>query len=242
MTALSRFPALIFRLCVLTCLTGMILCVPASARAENRASLLDDPMEYHDAIASLPQWSAVLAEYAQMEAEYAFCRTYPAECSSERIAVWQRFITAIEHQPAFRQIEFVNEWINRMPYRQDSWVYGDNDHWSSITEFFDYSGDCEDYAVIKYLTLRQLGFQPESMRVAAVYDVFSGTDHAFLVVSKDGQDYVLDNREKTTDPALFNKRYKPHFAFNEYGVWTYDSPVLAQARENTKRPILLGNR
>lgn len=234
------------RVAALTALLLAALCLPSFAAQTGAvqtraASFLPAPAAVHNGIASLPQWVNILRKFDENRGTYALCRANPSQCPSQRIAVWQQFIGSAQGHPDFRQIAYVNHWVNRLPYRQDEMIYGDNDHWSTVEEFLDYAGDCEDFAIMKYLTLRQLGFTADQMHIAMVYDVFSGTDHAFLVVQSDGIEYVLDNRETGTDPALFHARYKPHFTFNEASLNTYDSPVMARTIRKDDQ-VLTGNR
>jgi predicted transglutaminase-like cysteine proteinase len=226
------------RLLALAGLFLALLCAPALAA---QTHFLPAPVATHNGIASLPQWTKILQSYENNLGTYALCAKSPTQCPSQRIAVWQQFIGAAKGQPDFRQIAYVNHWVNRLPYRLDDSIYGDNDHWASVEEFLDYSGDCEDFAIMKYLTLRQMGFSANSMHIAMVYDIFSGTDHAFLVVESDGIEYVLDNRETGTEPSLFTARYKPHFTFNEKSLSTYDSPLMARTIRKDEE-ILTGNR
>ena len=240
----SAFAPIYVRLAALVGLLLAILCLPAQA-AESRgdeAGFLAGASGRHNGVASLPQWTHILAQYEKNKGTYALCRENPSQCPSERIAVWQQFVGGAKGQPDFRQIAYVNHWINRMPYRQDDLVYGDNDHWASIEEFLAYAGDCEDFAIMKYITLRELGFAAKDLYITMVYDVFSGTDHAFLVVKSDGVEYIMDNREGGTDPALFSRRYKPHFAFNEDRVRTYNSPLMARSIRKSDKTVMSGNR
>ena len=90
--------------------------------------------------------------------------------------------------------------------------------------------------------MRLLGFPADSMKIAMVYDVFSGTDHALLLVKHEGDNFVLDNRENLTIPAHYTKRYKPHYVFNETQFWTYDSPaIVRKARKDESTEVLTGN-
>lgn len=246
MADFRAFAACFPRLAALTALVLTALCVPSFAAGTTvvqtgGTSFLPAPAVVHNGVASLPQWVRILHKFEENRGTYTLCRGNPAGCPSQRIAVWQQFIGSAAGHPDFRQIAYVNHWVNRLPYRQDDMIYGDNDHWSTVEEFLDYAGDCEDFAIMKYLTLRQLGFDADQMHIAMVYDVFSGTDHAFLVVKSDGVEYVLDNRETGTDPALFTRRYKPHFTFNEKSLNTYNSPVMARTIRKDDQ-ILTGNR
>lgn len=224
----------------------LLLCLLATAPAsadDKGAPFLSAPISKHQSVSALPQWKRVLNQYQKEEDFYRQCQNSPKTCSSQRIAVWQKFVKTLKNRPAEAQMRAVNNWFNTLPYRQDNWVYGKKDHWASMVEFLDFSGDCEDYAIAKYLTLKQLGFDAQSLRVAMVYDVYSGTDHSFLVINHEGREFILDNREDTIDPRKFTRRYKPHFAFNEKTIWTYDSPLMARAiRGNDGKTVLTGNR
>lgn len=156
---------------------------------------------------------------------------------------WHQFINSLQNAPKLRQLLKVNLWFKQFPYKQDNWVYKEDDYWATPVEFLTKGGDCEDYAIIKYITLRKLGFPAQDMKIAMVYDVYSGTDHSFLVVKHEGAEFVLDNREKLVVSRYMKKRYKPHYAFNEDRVWMYDSPIMVQKmRQHLDGAILPGNR
>ncbi len=161
---------------------------------------------------------------------------------SPNAQTWNAFMRSIENDAPETQILKVNLWFNAFPYKRDDYVYGISDHWASPTEFLEYGGDCEDYTIIKYITLRLLGFPADSMKIAMVYDVFSGTDHALLLVKYNDENYVLDNRENLTLAAHYTERYKPHYVFNEEQFWTYDSPMIVRkARKDESLEVLTGN-
>lgn len=184
-------------------------------------------------IETLPQWQRVIEDYAFTSAIEP----------SRKVAAWKRFLDSVEHEPPIRKILKVNLWFNGFPYKQDNWIYGQEDYWASPAEFLENGGDCEDFVIIKYLTLRLLGFPADAMKIAMVYDVYSGTDHSLLVVEHDGETFVLDNRDNLTVPAHYAERYKPHYVFNEENLWTYDSPRIARSvRNDGGENVMPGNR
>ncbi len=70
------------------------------------------------------------------------------------------------------------------------------DYWATPREFLQYGfGDCEDYAIIKYFTLLELGFDEQSLFLTTVRDKFSGGYHMVLSYFKTPQTspLVLDN-------------------------------------------------
>lgn len=220
-----RFLCLAVVLCLL-----LFAAEPASA-TQNETLLTTSPTQIQS-IDALPQWRRVIEDYALIQ-------SLPP---SNRVIAWNKFIDSIRDDRPIRQILKVNLWFNGYPYKQDNWLYSRNDHWATPTEFLQTGGDCEDYAIIKYLTLRRLGFSAEAMKIVMVYDVFSGTDHAFLTVQYNGETYVLDNRDNLTVESHYVDRYKPHYAFNEHDLWTYDRPAVVEKLRDDEDGVLTGNR
>lgn len=181
----------------------------------------------------LPQWKRVMEDYA-FESQIA---------PSKKYKEWKKFIRSIQNDPPERQLLKVNLWFNGFPYKQDNWVYNRDDHWATPSEFLENGGDCEDYVITKYFTLRELGFKAKDMKISIVYDVFSGTDHALLVVSHNNETYVLDNRDNMTVVNHYKDRYKPHYVFNEEQLWLYKAPVIVEKmRPAGEAAVLPGNR
>ena len=167
-----------------------------------RDSLLDSAPTHQFPASTLPRWKDILSTHVS--------DIYNAQ--NPNIDKWQAFIQTLEGESKLRQILQVNAWFKQFSYKQDNWVYNQDDYWATPTEFLMHGGDCEDYAIIKYMTLRKLGFAPKDMKIAIVYDVYSGTDHAFLTVEHEGAEFVLDNREKVAVSRYMKNRYKPHYA------------------------------
>ena len=211
----------------------VVFLTPSLSMAANNNSILSSkPISRHNT-SKLPRWEEILSLYV-------------SEIHNTRhpnITKWQNFIQSIQGETKMRQMLEVNRWFKRFPYKQDNWVYNQNDCWATPAQFLTLGGDCEDYAIIKYVTLRKLGFPTKDLKISMVYNVYSGTDHAFLVVKHQGTEFILDNREKVTVSRYMKKRYKPHYAFNEKHVWTYNSPVIVKAmRRSSADQVLPGNR
>lgn len=212
-------------------LTVLLLAFPATSYA-SAEDIFEAKGKLSAPMAALKPWQKMIKSFA----------TDMQRVPSENAQVWNEFMHSIEHDTPTSQILKVNLWFNAFPYKRDDYVYGKSDHWASPTEFLEYGGDCEDYTIIKYITLRLLGLPAESMKIAMVYDVFSGTDHALLLVKHNGESYVLDNRENLTIPTNYTARYKPHYVFNEEQFWTYDSPLMVRkVRKDESTKVLTGN-
>ena len=73
--------------------------------------------------------------------------------------------------------------------------WGVIDHWSAPLETFTIGrGDCEDYAIAKYVALIQAGVAAEDVRLIIVRDLDVGEDHAVVAAHLDGDWVILDNR------------------------------------------------
>ena len=62
------------------------------------------------------------------------------------------------------KLEKVNDFFNRTPYHSDKEVWGVDDYWATRLEFIGKDkGDCEDYVIAKYFTLKELGVPTSKM-------------------------------------------------------------------------------
>lgn len=123
-----------------------------------------------------------------------------------------------------QEIAAVNDYINRsITYAEDSQVWGVNDYWTSPTEVLSKGyGDCEDYAIAKYYSLKMLGISEDKMRVVVLNDERKNVLHAILVVDNDqGTNYVLDNQNERVMMDTQIAYYKPIYSINEHNWWKH---------------------
>ena len=139
-----------------------------------------------------------------------------------RLVAWQGFLTSIEDKPRSEQIALVNAYANRVRYRRDYSVWERTDYWATPGEFFNNGGDCEDFVVAKYLSLRQLGFAVEDLRVVIVQDRKRNEAHAVLVVFDGERRLILDNRnDEVMDDTSAARRYAAYYSINERTFWMH---------------------
>ena len=94
---------------------------------------------------------------------------------------------------------------------------GAKDYWAPPGQFFSKFGDCEDYAIAKFLTLRALGFTGDELRVVVVRDLNLKIGHAILAAYIDGKIYILDNQIKQAIAATTIRHYRRIYSVNEDG-------------------------
>jgi predicted transglutaminase-like cysteine proteinase len=106
--------------------------------------------------------------------------------------------------------------------------YGEIDVWSSpLLTFTTGRGDCEDYAIAKFVALHQAGVSPEDLRIVIMHDSIRGEDHAVAAARLNGHWLTLDNRHMAIVEDADIRNYRPLYVIDQYGVMQYvDAPLL----------------
>ena len=195
---------------------------PSHAAGAAHAKLFGSTEIRSDNLGKFTKWIGMLKRYATEEpAELQVCRPSPVNpCSTAR---WRIFLNQIAHDPPKEQLQKVNSYINRWLYVVDPVNYGQRDYWATPVQFFAKNGDCEDYAIAKYVSLLHLGFDKEDMRLVILQDLNLKVPHAVLVVYVDGEPLVLDNQIKQVVHAGRIHHYKPIYSINQSHWWLHRS-------------------
>jgi predicted transglutaminase-like cysteine proteinase len=139
-----------------------------------------------------------------------------------RLQDWQNFLSEIVAETEADQLYRVNRYMNHYRYRSDQRNWRRPDFWAVPEQLFERGGDCEDYVIAKYVSLRALGYPAERLRIVVVYDRKKREDHAVLLVSGANEVLVLDNkRKRVVTWADLRDRYKPYYSLNETSVWIH---------------------
>ena len=167
---------------------------------------------------ALPKWQRVLSKVKGQIQTLGTCVS--ANCPPGATS-WKRIMQQAKGQSGVEQLKMVNSFFNKWPYRLDQDAYGASDWWATPQEFLKISGDCEDYAIIKYFALRELGFSKDELRIVVVKDRIRGIAHAVLAVFTDGDAYILNN----ISDAIFThgkyRHYIPQYSLNEEHRWSH---------------------
>ncbi|WP_051329000.1 transglutaminase-like cysteine peptidase [Geminicoccus roseus] len=170
---------------------------------------------------SLPQWSRMSVQVEAERQLYRACAAAAPGCTSKAGIAWQTLLESMRGQARLEQVRTLNRFANRIPYRSDMEVWGKSDYWASPLEFLRRTGDCEDYAILKYYSLRQLGVPASDMRMVVVQDTVRNLAHAVLVVLVDGRLLVLDNLTNAILPQERTPQYVPYYSINEEARWAH---------------------
>lgn len=166
-------------------------------------------------LSAFTKWTTMFARFDQQ------LNTNSGQQSMEQ---FKAQLASLQGLPMNKMVSGVNDVVNRIRYVNDSQIYGKNDYWATPMEFIANGGDCEDYAITKYVALRALGMPEERMRVAIVQDMQKNVPHAILIVYTDNGAMILDNQMKTVVNAERINHYKPIFSINRTAWWLHTKP------------------
>lgn len=101
----------------------------------------------------------------------------------------------------------------------DDAQWGVADRWSAPFETLRSSrGDCEDYAIVKYLALLEAGISRDDLKIVILKNAFPREDHAVVAVRVDEQWLILDNRTLVLVRDIDLMRATPEFVLDQAGV------------------------
>jgi predicted transglutaminase-like cysteine proteinase len=165
------------------------------------------------------KWHGMLARFAVEERTEPACAPRAAEPC--RPAEWRALLASLQGLDLRAKIERVNAAINRHPYVPSFVNWHESNHWETPFEFLRKGGQCQDYAIAKYLLLRASGVPAAKLRLVVLRDTHLGLDHAVTVAFLDGEALVLDNQRRDIVPASRLDYYRPYYSINEQGWWLH---------------------
>lgn len=149
--------------------------------------------------------------------------------AAESVTAWRRMMADAADLDEEMQLARVNTFFNRrLRFVDDTVVWRQQDYWATPLEFMGKgAGDCEDFAIAKYITLRLLGIPDERLRLiyvrAQIGDPRSKLSQAHMVLGHyaepSDEPLVLDNLISDIRRASRRTDLTPVFSFNSEGLW-----------------------
>ncbi len=166
-----------------------------------------------------PQWLSVLERHLLNISDSSSCQSQ--QFNQCHLKQWQAFLKSIKSLPVMQQIKSVNTYANQKEYILDIENYGIADYWATPKEFLVSHGDCEDYAIIKMLSMKWLGYDIGAMRVVVVQDTNLRVPHAVMAIKNNNDIFILDNQieEVISHADIFH--YVPVYSVNEDNWWMH---------------------
>ena len=168
-------------------------------------------------------WALAAANLDRMQ---QLARERYGPTAEETVIAWRRLLAEQRGQPVEQQLAAVNTFFNRrILYELDPVVWNQNDYWATPMEFMGRAaGDCEDFAIAKYMSLLELGVPNERLRMIYVRARTAGAKteaHMVLGYYENPSDepLILDNLVTSIRPASRRPDLTPVFSFNSQGLW-----------------------
>jgi predicted transglutaminase-like cysteine proteinase len=143
------------------------------------------------------------------------CRADPSVCPASA-ARFLAIVDAARGRAGLARIGTVNRAVNlAIRPADDRARFGVPDIWTTpLTTFAAGVGDCEDYAIAKYVALREAGMADADLRLVIVHDRRAGQDHAVVAARIDGDWLILDNRTMRLAADTDLRNLTPLFALD----------------------------
>lgn len=149
-------------------------------------------------------------------------RKHYGEQAVQRMNAWQTLLNDSSGLDEAEKLKRVNNFFNRLEFLTDQKHWGREDFWATPVEFLaSGGGDCEDFSIAKYFTLRELGVADERLRITYVKAININQAHMVLgyLPHAGREPLILDNLDGEIKPASQRPDLKPVYHFNGDGLW-----------------------
>ncbi len=176
------------------------------------------------------KWRGVEAEIDKEAGTLEQCRRDAGTCPSPAALRFLAMAEETRSKAGREKLDTANRLVNAaIRYTSDLAQHSVADLWSApLATFASGRGDCEDYAIAKYVLLRESGIAAKDLRLLLVRDTSIRQDHAVLAVREDGRWLILDNRWAVVPESSEVRHLMPLFALDHQGVRLFAAPYEAR--------------
>jgi predicted transglutaminase-like cysteine proteinase len=178
---------------------------------------------------ALGKWLDVSRRWAEDRQALELCRTDATKCTPAA----REFLAIVEDaktRTGKAKLGQINRAVNlAIRYVDDFTAHGLVDVWNApFATLAKHSGDCEDYAIVKFAALLEAGVPAEDVRMLIVRNAARNEDHAVVSVRHEGQWLILDNRNLLMLTDTQHARYTPLLVLHAGGgAQRYDANASA---------------
>ena len=169
--------------------------------------------ELHD------KWRAVERAIDDEMEVLALCEEALSRCTSPAVKQFLGIIADGRARDGRARLGEINRALNlAVRSGDDLALYGATDVWRSPLALLETgAGDCEDYAIAKYVALRAAGVAAQDLRIVILHDALRHEDHAVAAARLDGRWLLLDNRRMALIEDVNLTNVTPLVVINEDG-------------------------
>ncbi|MDO8788050.1 MAG: transglutaminase-like cysteine peptidase [Sulfuritalea sp.] len=142
---------------------------------------------------------------------------------------WQKALADSRSIAEKDKLKKINDFINRqIAFEDDIDIWNQGDHWATPLETIGQGrGDCEDFSIIKYYSLRDAGVPLAKLRLVYVKARRDGPNGPYMQAhmvlayypTPNAEPLVLDNLVTDIRPATQRGDLQPVFSFNSEAIW-----------------------
>jgi len=140
----------------------------------------------------------------------------------QRLIDWVELIRNDQSTTDVEKLVKVNDFFNKLDFVDDSLHWRQEDYWATPVEFLaSDGGDCEDFSLAKYFTLKAMGVKEKRLNLTYVKALDLNQAHMVLTYFEvPGEEpLVLDNLIGDIKPATQRTDLLPVYSFNGTGLW-----------------------
>jgi len=188
------------------------------------------------------KWRTVERQIDDEMLVLAICEEDRSKCASPLAEKFLDIVAAGKAKQGRARAGEINRALNlAIRPNSDLALYGETDVWRAPLDLLAVgAGDCEDYAIAKFVALRAAGFAPGDLRLVIMRDTLRQEDHAVASVRLDGRWWLLDNRRMAMVEDVQLPNHHPLFVLDLNGVRHYrDAPTMAGTQMRMPEPAEL---
>jgi predicted transglutaminase-like cysteine proteinase len=152
---------------------------------------------------------------------------------------WNNLLKVMPSSSPETKLQYINGFFNKWSPESDIDSFGEEEYWASPEEFLEKGGgDCEDYAIIKYLALRYFSWPEENLWIVLVMNKTTEKKHAALAARTGEKTFILCNLSQPDHllipEKLYMRSFIPLFALNGLSLWSFGKEGEKDASRVTK--------
>jgi predicted transglutaminase-like cysteine proteinase len=187
------------------------------------------------------KWLGVERKLDDERVQLALCDGDREHCVSPAALQLLAIVDSARARDGRARLGEINRAINlAIKPMTDMAQYGQIDVWSSpLVTFTTGAGDCEDYAIAKFVALRLAGMSPDDLRIVVLRDTINGEGHAVAMARLDQHWLTLDNRRMAMVEDSDARNIRPLFVIDENDVMKYSDTAPAMVLNYAAQPGLI---
>ena len=186
------------------------------------------------------KWKALARQLDDERVQIALCDGDREHCVSNAALRFLAIVDGGRGRHGLAQVGEINRAVNlTIRPMSDLAQYGQIDYWAPpLISFRHLAGDCEDYAIAKFVALWEAGVPAQDLRIVIMRNIFYGGDHAVAAAKLNGHWLMLDNLHMAMVEDRHVRNFRPLFVIDQSGLERYNhAPLLAAASDRDTAPL-----